>query len=439
MHPLITLADLRQTFRRLARERGFTATVLLTLALCIGANVAIYAVVDAILVRALPFAEPERLVTTINSYPGAGVDRAGSSLPNYYDRKAAIKAFASTSIIQGGSAIVGETGSPQRVQRARVSPEFFATLGVPLARGRTFTEDEMLYKNSAVVILTDSYWRNHFKADPDVVGKSMTVDTSPATVIGVLPPDFRFLSVEAQFFVPLASDPNDRKPDRRHSNNVQLIARLAPDATLAVAQAQIDALNAQQLTDDPYANLIKGVKFHTNVYALHADHVREIKPMLLILQGAVLFLLLIGGVNLANLLLIRASGRSKELAVRQALGASGGRIAREVMLETVLLAFIGGVLGLAIGAAGIRLLAVLGTERLPLGATVAFDVRVAAASSLGHSGRCRPRPPGDLVQPAHSGLPRCSSRNPAAAPSAARRSRCAMALSSRRSRWRSCC
>lgn len=383
MHPLISLADLRQTFRRLTRERGFTATVLLTLALCIGANVAIYAVVDAVLVRSLPFAEPARLITTINSYPGAGVERAGASLPNYYDRKVAIKAFASTAIIQGGTAIVGEAGSPQRVQRDRVSPDFFATLGVPLARGRTFTDDEMFYKNSAVVILTDAYWRNHFKADPEVLGKTMIVDTMPATIVGVLQPGFRYLSSTAQFYVPLASDPDERKPDRRHSNNMQLIARLTPDATVAVAQAQIDALNAQQIEDDPYASLLKGVKFHTKVYPLHEDHVREIKPMLLLLQGAVLFLLLIGGVNLVNLLLIRASGRSKELAVRQALGASGGRIAREVILETVLLAFTGGVLGLIVGAAGIKLLAVLGTDQLPLGATVAFDGRVAAVALAG--------------------------------------------------------
>ena len=380
MHSLITLTDLRQTFRRLARERGFTATVLLTLALCIGANVAIYAVVDAILVRSLPFPEPARLVTTINAYPGAGVERAGSSLPNYYDRKVAIKAFASTSIFQDGSVIVGEAGSPQRVSRARVSPEFFATLGVALARGRTFTEEEMFYKNSSRVILTDAYWRNHFKADPEIVGKSMVVDSIPNEIVGVLPPGFHYLSSDAQFFGPLASDPDDRKPDRRHSNNMQLIARLAPGASLEVAQAQVDALNVQQIADDPYASLLKGARFHAGVYSLHDDHVREIRPMLLLLQGAVLFLLLIGGVNLVNLLLIRASGRAKELAVRQALGASAGRITREVMLETVLLATTGGLLGLGLGAIGIRLLAVLGTDRLPLGAQIVFDGRVAAVS-----------------------------------------------------------
>ncbi|HWA26062.1 MAG TPA: ABC transporter permease [Lacunisphaera sp.] len=380
MHHLIALADFRQILRRLARERGFTATVLLTLALCIGANVAIYAVVDAVLVRALPFHEPDRLVTAVNAYPGAGVERAGASLPNYYDRKVAIKAFASTSIHQGGNAIIGDAGSPRRVERDRVSPEFFATLGVPLAMGRTFTDDEMWYKNSARAIITDEFWHTQFNADPQVLDKTFIVDSLPVTVVGVLPPGFRYLSSKAKFFVPLASDADDRKTDRRHSNNVQLIARLAPDASVAIAQEQINALNAVQIADDPFAGLLKSAKFRTDVFGLHADTVRDIKPALLLLQGGVFFLLLIGGVNLVNLLLIRASGRTKELAVRQALGAGAGHVAGEVVLETVLLAFLGGILGLALGAVGVRLLATLGTEQLPLGSSIIFDARLALIS-----------------------------------------------------------
>jgi predicted permease len=380
VHFLIPLADLRQILRRLMRERGFTATVLLTLALCIGANVAIFAVVDAVLVRALPFPEPDRLVTTINAYPGAGVERGGSSLPNYYDRREAIKAFASTAIWQGGNAIIGEVGSPQRIDRDRVSPEFFSTLGVPLAIGRTFTEEEMFYKNSSRAILTDAFWRNHFHADPQILGQTLMVDSLPVTIIGVLPPGFRYLSSKAQFFVPLASDPEDRKPDNRHSNNVELIARLAPGTSLEVAQAQINALNARQFADDPYASLLKGARFRTDVFSLHADHVREIRPILLLLQGGVFFLLLIGGVNLVNLLLIRASGRTKELAIRQALGAGAGHVAGEVAFETLLLALGGGLLGLATGAVGVRLLLLLGTDRLPLGANIVFDTRLALVS-----------------------------------------------------------
>ncbi len=380
MHSLFSLAELRQALRRLCRERGFTATALLTLALCVGANVAIYAVVDAILVRSLPFPEPDRLVVTINAYPKAGVDRSGASLPNYYDRKVAIKAFASTSIHQSGNGIVGEAGSPSRVDCDRVSPEFFATLGVPLAMGRTFNDDEMFYKGSSVAILTDAFWHKQFNADPKVVGRTFQMNSQQFTVVGVLPPGFRYLSSKAQLFTPAASNKEDRGIDRRHSNNFDLIARLAPGATLAVAQAQVDSLNAQQLKDDPYADLIKGVGYHTTVYPLHADHVREVRPILLLLQSGVLFLLLIGGVNLANLLLIRASGRTKELAVRQALGAGRRHIATDVMLETLLLALGGGALGLGLGALGIRLLSALGTDQLPLGATIAFDFRLAAVS-----------------------------------------------------------
>lgn len=380
MHSFLTASDLRHSLRRLARERGFTATVLLTLALCIGANVAIFAVVDAILVRSLPYPRSEDLVTIINSYPKAGVDRAGASLPNYYDRRDLKKAFSSAAIIQEGSAIVGEAGSPNRVPRSRVSPEFFATLGVPLAMGRSFTDDELTYDRSGVAVLTDGFWRSNFGADPHVIGRRFQVDSLPVTVIGVLPKGFRFLSTKAEFFVPAASSKEERGIDRRHSNGFNLIARLAPGVSLASAQAQVDALNAQQTKDDPYAKLVIGAGYRTMVLALHSDQVREVRPILLLLQGSVLFLLAMGGVNLVNLLLIRASGRAKELAVRQALGASRWHVVRDVLLETVLLAVCGGALGIGAGAAGIRLLSVLGTDQLPLGATIAFDGRVAAAA-----------------------------------------------------------
>lgn len=383
MHSLFTFGDLKQTIRRLGRERGFTVTVLVTLALCIAANVAIFAVVDAILVRSLPFPHAEQLVTTINSYPNAGVERAGSSLPNYYDRRVAIKAFASTAIMQGGSAIVGEAGSPNRIDRDRVSPEFFSTLGIPLAMGRSFTDDEMVYARSGVAVITDGFWRNNFNADPTVLGKQFQVDGLPVTVVGVLPKGFRYLSSRAKFFIPAASNLDERGVDRRHSNNFQLIARLAPGATLADARAQIDAFNLKQLSDEPYAKLLKGAGYHTIVNSLHDDHVRDVRPILLLLEGGVLSLLLIGGVNLVNLLLIRASGRAKELAVRQALGASRRHITRDVMLETLVLSIVGGLLGLVGGAVGIRLLSVLGTDQLPLGATIVFDGRLAVLALLG--------------------------------------------------------
>ena len=373
---------LRQTLRRLARERGFTATVLLTLALCLGANVAIFAVVDAILLRALPFPHAERLVTTRNSYPGAGAERSSASLPNYYDRRQHIAAFESTAIHQRGSAIVGEAGSPQRVERDRVSPEFFATLGIPLVMGRSFTEDEMLYANAQVLVITHEFWKSHFSGDPQPIGRELIVDGIKNTVIGVLPPGFRYLDSQARFFIPLASNLEDRAINRRHSNSLQLIARLRPNVGLPEAQAQINAFNQTQLLDDPFAALLRDAGYRTHVHFLHDDTVREVRPTLLLLQAGVLFLLLIGGVNLTNLLLIRANGRSKEHALRQALGGGRAQLAAETMLETVLLTLGGGMLGLALGAIGIRLLGTLGTNRLPLGALVTFDGRVALLSLI---------------------------------------------------------
>ncbi len=376
------LLSLRQTFRRLFRERSFALTVLLTLALCVGANVAIFAVVDAILVRPLPFPEADRLVAVRNSYPRAGAERSGASAVNYYDRRDAIKAFTSVSIFRDDSVIVGADGAPHRVEIARVSPEFFATLGVPLALGQAFTDADMTYQTDQVAVLTDAFWRTHFNADPAIVGKQFFNDGLSITVVGVLPPDFRYLSSRAQFFRPASHGPDDIQPANRHGNNYQMIARLAPDVTLADAQAQINAFNQQQIADDPHAQLLRDTGFHTFLAPLHADFVRDVRPILLLLQAAVLALLLIGGMNLVNLLLIRANGRAKEVAVRQALGAGRWHLLREVMLETVLLSVAGGVLGLLIGAFGIDLLTRLGTDRLPLGGYITLDTRIALVALL---------------------------------------------------------
>jgi len=374
------ITRIRYALRTLAKSPGFTATAIATLALCLGANLAIFAVVDAILVRSLPFPEPDRLVTVFNGYPTGGVERAGASIPNYFDRRNAIKAFGSVSIYQEGSIIVGGTGAPNRVPMAKVSPEFFQTLAVPLTMGQMFTDDQLTYQTDQVAVITDGFWHSHFAADPQVLGRTFLNDGIAITVVGVLPQGFRFLSSHAQFYRPVSHAPEDRLPNARHNNNWAMIARLAPGATLSEAQSQIDAFNAQQAKDDPFSELIKGAGYHTLVKSLHKDYVRDVKPTLMILQCGALFLLLIGSVNLANLLLIRASGRTKELAVRQALGAGRWHIAAEVIVETTLLALAGGLLGLLLGSFGIQLLGSLGIEQLPLGASITFSSRVAAFS-----------------------------------------------------------
>jgi predicted permease len=365
--------------RLLRKTPGFTATALLTLAVCLGANLTIFAVIDSVLLRPLPFPAPDRLVTIFNSYPKAGVDRDGASVTNYYERRGHISAFASLAIYGYSTEIIGEPGSTERQQTMRVSPDFFATLGLGPVIGRTFTDEETTSQTNHVAILSDTFWRQRYYADPHVLGKQIRVNAVPRTVIGVLPPTFRFLSSDALLFLPLASRPEDRTPSRRHSggNVIQMIARLTPDATLTQAQSELDAQNAALELDDPQAKMIADAGFRSLVVPLHADHVAVIRPTLLLLQAGAIVLLLIGAVNLVNLLLVRASGRVKELAVRQALGASRGYIVSEVVVETTLLTFVGGLLGLALGAGGIHLLGVLGADRLPLGNRIAFDARLA--------------------------------------------------------------
>lgn len=374
------LLSFRFALRQLLKTPGFTATALATLAICLAANLTIFAVVDAVVLRSLPFPGGDRLVAVFNSYPGAGVERSGCSTPNYYDRRHSISAFSSVSIYQDSSNSVGGTDSPTRVPTARISAEFFDTLKVPLAMGKPFTEEQMAYGPDAVAILTDGYWRTHFNADPNVLGRTFINDGLPITVVGVTPPGFQYLSSHAEFFRPAAHDASEAAITNRHSNNWEMIARLAPGATVAEAQSQIDAFNVAQLRDDPYAQVVKTAGYRTTVRGLHDDHVRTVRPMLLLLQCGVVFLLLIGGVNLANLFLIRASSRSKELAVRQALGARRRHVARDVLIETTLLAVVGGAFGVILGAFGIRLIRLLGTDSLPLGSMVAFDARVAGVA-----------------------------------------------------------
>jgi predicted permease len=375
--------DLRYAARLLRKTPGFTATALATLALCLGANLTIFAVVDAVLLRPLPFPAAGRLVSVYNTYPKAGVPNDGCSLANYYERRGQIPAFSGLAVYRDATAVVGEAGTTEQVPVTRVSPDFFSTLGLGPVRGRVFTEAETLNGKNDAAILTDGYWRQRLGADPGVIGRSIRVNAISRTVVGILPPTFSFLSSQTQIYLPLASSPEERAPQKRHSGTAHMIARLAPGATLAEAQAQIDSRNAAVEVNGPEARMMADAGFRSLVVPLRADHVAAVRPTLLLIQAGALFLLLIGGVNLVNLLLIRASGRVKELAVRQAIGASRRHVVSGALVESLLLALTGGLLGLAAGAGGIRLLALLGVDRLPLGSHVVFDARLTLIALAG--------------------------------------------------------
>ncbi|HEX8280717.1 MAG TPA: ADOP family duplicated permease, partial [Chthoniobacterales bacterium] len=378
--------DVRYAARTLLRAPGLTLTALATIAICLGANLAIFAVINSVLLRPLPFPDADRLVTIYNTYPKAGVENDGSSFTNYYERRGNIPALASVSIWMHRGELVGEPGSTEQLEVIRVSPEFFATLGVPLAIGRAFTEEEAaVAENNGVCILTDGYWRQRLASDPKVIGRDVRVNGIARKVVGVLPPDFRFLSSEARLFLPTRTRPEQRTAGQRHSGGggTHMIARLKPGATIAEAQSQIDAHNAAVEQDNPQAKAMAEAGFRSPVVSLHAEHVRSIRPTLWLLQAGVFFLLLIGAANLVNLLLIRASGRAKEMAIRQSMGASRQHVVRQVLAETVLLTAAGGLLGVVAGAWGTELLQVLGANRLPLGTRIAFDASLASIGLIG--------------------------------------------------------
>ncbi|MGI8482143.1 MAG: ABC transporter permease [Chthoniobacterales bacterium] len=377
--------NLRYAFRQLRKVPAFTLTAVATVAICLGANLAIFAVINSILLRPLPFPDSDRLVTVFNTYPKAAVENDGSSITNYYERRGNIPAISSLSVYRFQSEVIGDPGSTEQIDVVRVSPEFFVTLGVGPNLGRaSFTEEEA-DMGPGVAILTDAYWRERLNADPNVLGRELRVNGMQRKIVGVLPHDFRFLSSEARLVEPIRTRPEQRAPSQRHSGGggTQMIARLKPGATMAEAQSQIDAHNTAVEQDNPEAKAMAEAGFRSLVHSLHAEHVRSIRPTLLLLQAGVFFLLLIGAVNLINLLLIRASGRTKEMAIRQSMGASRQHVVRQVLTETVLLTATGGLFGVLAGAWGTQLLQLLGANRLPLGAQIVFNGWLALIGLLG--------------------------------------------------------
>lgn len=368
----------RHAFRSLRLAPGFTVTALLTLGLCFGASLTLFAVVDSVLLRPLPFPAPDRLVRVFNSYPNAGVPDDGANLTNYSERHGRIAAFADLALYRHDAAVVGETGSTERLAVTRVTADFFDVLGVGPALGRGFEAAETRPGSDDVVVITDGYWRQRLDGDPTVLGGTVRVDGVAKQVVGVLPPSFRFLSSGARLYLPYTSTPEQAASGRRHAgSSSNMVARLRPGASVEEARAQVDALDAALGAGSPDADLMARAGFRSRVVPLHADHVASIRPVLLLLLAGALLLLVIGAVNLIDLLLVRASARSRALGIRRALGANRWHLASEVLVETTVLALGGGLLGLALGAAGVEAVGALGADHLPLGANLAFEPRMA--------------------------------------------------------------
>ncbi|MGH9768636.1 MAG: ABC transporter permease [Blastocatellia bacterium] len=358
--------DLRHGARMLLKSPNYTLIAALTLVLGIGAVVAIFSVVDAVLLRPLPYKEPERIALVQQHMPKLGLYFGGVSAPELLDYVAGNETFAE----MAGYGIINLnlTGErePLRLQVARVSPGLFPLLGVTPSLGRGFSAEEDKVGKNRVVALSEGLWRKHFGADPNIIGQTVRLDEASYTVVGVMPARLQFPTAfagAAELWTPLALT-DDEKQARRRDSNFNLIGRLKPGVKLEQAQANMAAIAAR--IEQQYPDIYRGnSRIAATAIGLAQQTTQNVRLMVLMLFGAVGLVLLIACANIANLHLARAAARRKEIAIRGALGASGWRIARQAITESLLLALIGGVVGLLFAVWALDLIVKFGPENTP--------------------------------------------------------------------------
>ncbi len=383
------LGDLRLAARTLLREPGFTIIAVIMLGLGLGATTAVFSLLNGVLLTPLPYREPERLVTVrevmpqiAHLYPSVPVNAR-----HFVEWRKECRSIEAMAVFEPATVNLTGSGEPERLDAARVSPNMFRVLGVWPALGRDFLDEEEQDGNNSVAVLTDGFWRRRFQGDPTLVGKTVVLNGRSHTVVGILPADFRFpdrnvfelgqsVAPRTEVFVP-KTFAKDELEELLGRHNYGMIARLRPDATreraiteLQAVQARIEALAGEK------------VNLRVLVRPLLDTVVGKARRGLLVLMGAIGVLLLIVCVNLANLLLARGERRSRELAVRAALGAGRGTLIRHALSETVLLGTAGGLLALGIAAAGIQLLAARAPVDIPRLDEVRLDGRVIAFSGI---------------------------------------------------------
>jgi len=369
--------DLRYGLRMLLKQKGFTAVAVLTLALGIGANTAIFSVVHAVLLRPLPYSQPEQLIWIWETCPKDDIKEESASVPNFADWRSQSQSFTEMAAFAGTAPVLTNAGEPERIPGTSVTANFFTTLGVEPMIGRSFVAEENEPGKNRVVILSHSLWQRRFGSDPEIVGQKLTLNGNPHEVVGVMPPGFQNPRPEPrqiEMWLPLSLEP--AKAGRR-SDFLKVVARLAPGVSINQAQAEMKTITEGLAERYPQTNYGWGV----TILPLHERIVGNLRPALWTLTGAVAFLLLIACANVANLLLARSAARQQEIAVRTALGAGRWRLVRQFLTESVLLSLIGGVTGLLVGWWGVRLLVALSSDNIPRLGEVTLSGQVFAFTS----------------------------------------------------------
>ena len=366
------LRDIKYGARSLLRDKGFATTVILTLAIGIAGYTATFAIVNSVLLRPLPGTNADAIVLMSNEYPKAGAaDQSVSAAPDYYDRLRAVTALQSQALFQEGNTTLDVNGTAERMEAMNVTPSFFKVVGISPARGRAFTAEEGEVGNEYKVILSDALWRQLYGGDPSAIGRELRLGGTPFTIVGVMPKDFVFVDPAVRVWVPVAFTPQQKT--EYHNNQWGHIGRLKPGATIAQVQAQINALNAANLDRFPaFKDFLINAGFYTRVEPLQHVLVKSVESALYLLWGGAMFVLLIGGLNVTNLALARSSARGKEIATRLALGAGRAQIARQTIVENVLLGAAGGIAGVLLGHALLRAVTTMGLDQFPR----AYEVRI---------------------------------------------------------------
>ena len=383
------MTDLRYALRQFAKSPWFTVVAILTLALGIGANTAVFSLINALLIRPLPYQQPSRLVLIWERFANMGLERIPVSAPEYVDLEKQFQSSTGLAAFTFQRFNLGGGDVPERISGAAVSPSLFPLLGVEPIRGRTFAREEQGLGHDDMIVISERFWKRRFNSDPALIGKSLLLNGRNYTVIGVMPAKFEFpiplFGVQGNQFAervdiwkPIAFTPQELK--ERYSRSYALIARLRPDVSVTKAQLELDQIISNWIRE--YPNNYGTGGFGARIYPFQDQIVGGMRAGLEILLGAVIFVLLIACANLATMLLARASARERELAIRVALGAGRWRLLRQMLTESVLLALAGAAAGITLSIWGLELLKQIGARTIPRLAEVNVDLVVLMVTAV---------------------------------------------------------